>query len=1073
MRKILSRLGTLCLMLLAAVVAKGQDVIATWDFQHMAAGAVSIEHGSGTVNSDVEGIVMEVDATNGKLKSRGGDAQFNANTILKVPVKSSRDLVTVVSYPGYHNYTISGTAAADDSVTVKAKTADVRQGYVEVVGTGSSYLYRVRVNQVSAIQEKNLYDTSFPDAEWGTFSRKENNDNPTVKTFSTKYSHEKITFTLCGVGVEDVNNSKFPDVTRAMISAKYTNEVKTTEPYAVTSALANVTKVVFHQTATGGNRGWAVAARTAGTEKWDTLYYKAIGQANGEDITIDVNRENVELKFFNFNISQNAYMSELHIYGKVDMSKTPSLATFTANGVTYQAADVFDEDADGNNVTTIEISKKDKMIDASNPVTATADNGELGTITYESVASTLNGDKPESKVIIPVIIPAGDAADTALYVINAVWKPDYTVNYYDVDNATVVATQTVEKDAAIANLNDGSNVTVAKGSKFRGWLLDPFKDEKAGADYVVTDNPTSLYALVTDIEGDETNERHEYNFKNRYFYPEDHEALNLSSAKYYYNGNRHGYGMNGSGSFSVDVNGNATVIYEGCAYDNADSIVVSDSKGRVVANIKKNASDGTKTTFKYVGDATTLTFTFDNTIYVHSLTVINTGTGDIAKNAEGYYVATAGDANSVLSILDIIQANEDGNSRVKVFLPNGTYHFGRMTEKEFPVNNISIIGQSMDSTILVTAPDKSVEGLGSADMFFNTKTGIYFQDLTLQNALAYYVAGSAGRAAVIQDRGNRTIYKNVRMLSYQDTYYSQNSAMQSYFSGCDLHGTVDFLCGGGDVRFDSTTISLEPRNKATGSGGRTITAPTTTTRFGYVFDGCKVVDLATNGAGDWNYGRTWQSNPICVWLNTTLDDVAAKTIVPSRWTQKGMNNRDPKVFGEYNTMDETGKNITPESNIITSYGGQFETILNAEQAAAYAYDSMFTDWDPRALSSQLAVKNAKGSDGSLSWDATEGAEAYAVFVDGKFDGITAQTSYAPAATGKRYEVRAANAMGGFGPAAVVATADAIDSVTTNNVVAYDYYTVDGMRLAKAQRGLNIRVSHLANGSTVTEKIIVK
>ena len=76
-----------------------------------------------------------------------------------------------------------------------------------------------------------------------------------------------------------------------MISAKYTNEVKTTEPYAVTSALANVTKVVFHQTATGGNRGWAVAARTAGTEKWDTLYYKGIGKANGEDITIDVNRE--------------------------------------------------------------------------------------------------------------------------------------------------------------------------------------------------------------------------------------------------------------------------------------------------------------------------------------------------------------------------------------------------------------------------------------------------------------------------------------------------------------------------------------------------------------------------------------------------------------------------------------------------------------------------------------------------------------------------------------------------------------------------------------------------------------
>lgn len=81
------------------------------------------------------------------------------------------------------------------------------------------------------------------------------------------------------------------------------------------------------------------------------------------------------------------------------------------------------------------------------------------------------------------------------------------------------------------------------------------------------------------------------------------------------------------------------------------------------------------------------------------------------------------------------------------------------------------------------------------------------------------------------------------MLSYQDTYYSQNNAMQSYFEDCDIHGTVDFICGGGDVRFQHTTLSLEPRN-AKGEGGRTITAPTTTTNYGYVFDDCSIVDLA-------------------------------------------------------------------------------------------------------------------------------------------------------------------------------------------------------------------------------------
>lgn len=1072
MQKQLHRLCALCAMLMVAVFAMAQDdVTATWDFRTIAKDAVSIEGNKGTVASDVEGVVMNVDATTGKLHSRGTDAQINRGTILQVPVRTTRDLVTVVGYPGYSNYSINGVEYTDSN-TVKVKSSDVAQGYVQITSTGNGYLYAVRVQYLSAIQEKNLYDTRFPASEWGTFGRKTNNETPTVKNFKTKYSHEKLTFTLCGVGAEDVNQSKFPDITRGLVSAKYTKEVSTTEPYVTTSALANVTKVVFHQVATGGGRGWAVAARTAGTEKWDTLYYQTIGNANGEDVTINVNRQNVELKFFNFNISQNSYMTELHIYGKVDLSKTPALGSFTANGTTYAAADVFDEDAAGNNVTTVEISKKATMIDASNPVTAVADNGELGEITYTSVASDLNEGKPQTDVTIPVILTNGEQKDTATYIIHFVWKPNYTVNYYDVDNTTLVATQTVEKDEPIGTLNDGTGVTVASGSKFRGWLLDPFKDQKATTSLVVSENPTNFYALVTDIEGDEANERHEYNFKNQYFYPEDHEGLDLSGSSYYFNGAQHGYGMNGAGTFSVKVGGNATVIYEGCRYDNADTVYVTDKAGNAVASIVKNGTvDGTKTTFKYNGPATDLIFTHSGTIYVHSLTVISTGESEIAKNAEGYYVANAGDATSVLNILDVVAATEDGNSRVKIFLPDGTYDFGRMVEKTLPVNNISIVGQSMDKTILVTTPAVAIEGLGSADMFFNTTQNLYFQDLTLKNALDYYGSGSAGRAAVIQDRGNRTIYKNVAMLSYQDTYYSQNSAMQSYFNGCDLHGTVDFLCGGGDVRFDSTTISLEPRAK-NGSGGRTVTAVTTTTPFGYVFDNCKVVDLA-QGKGNWNLGRTWQNDPIVVWLNTTLDDNAAKTLVSTRWTEKGMNNRDPKVFGEYNTKNEAGENITPASNEINSYGGKFQTILSAEQAAAYSYDKMYTNWDPKALSSQLNVKNAKIDGTNLTWDATEGATAYAVFVDDVFVGITNQTSYALAKTGKKYEVRAANTMGGFGPAAKVMDPTGINSISNDNAVSYDYYTVDGMKLQKAQRGINIRVSHLSNGKTVTDKVIVK
>jgi hypothetical protein len=63
--------------------------------------------------------------------------------------------------------------------------------------------------------------------------------------------------------------------------------------------------------------------------------------------------------------------------------------------------------------------------------------------------------------------------------------------------------------------------------------------------------------------------------------------------------------------------------------------------------------------------------------------------------------------------------------------------------------------------------------------------------------------------------------KNVKMLSYQDTYYSNNNKGQYYFEGSDIHGIVDFICGGGDVFFNKCTLTLEPGK------GSYITAPYT------------------------------------------------------------------------------------------------------------------------------------------------------------------------------------------------------------------------------------------------------
>ena len=439
-------------------------------------------------------------------------------------------------------------------------------------------------------------------------------------------------------------------------------------------------------------------------------------------------------------------------------------------------------------------------------------------------------------------------------------------------------------------------------------------------------------------------------------------------------------------------------------------------------------------------------------MYLHGVKIVNTSETNYESQGQWYFVKP-GSAESLLEVLDIVNgANADKDAeRSFIFVPNGTYDLGETVKTAISGHNISIIGQSTENTIIVTAPDKSIEGLGSADMFNVSGTNLYLQDLTLQNALDYYGALDnkqvGGRAAVINDAGNRTIGKNIRMLSCQDTYYSSNDNMQSYYEDCDIHGTVDFICGGGDVRFQNSTLSLEPRQLDL-KGSRTVVAPRGTVKFGYVFDNCKVIDLAA-GQGTWNFGRTWNNQPITVYLNTTLDDNAAATLISSRWIEKGMNNTDPVLFGEFNTLDAAGNNITPESNIIHSHGGDFETIINAEQAAGFTYEMMFSEnlekqWNPALLTRQLeAPANAKYENGIITWTpANNGAIAYAIFVDGVFAGITEESSFSIENLDiipNKITIRSANAMGGFGPEAVVAGVTATATVTLSEAGYATFY----------------------------------
>lgn len=1038
------------------------DITATWDFQGNCAGlGAKGSDGSQltatTIASTVKGYDITVEYNGGAVANNDNSYQVTEGVVLKVPVKSSRDIVTVVGYPGYSSFAFgNSTEALTGTQTHRATPAEAEQGYVAVTSlTTHNYYVSISVLYWSGWEDKSIYSTKFN--EWDDLKASE---TETAIEKQTKYSHETLTFTLYNANVNGGDTS-------IDLSGKFNNRpvgwisyVKNGGSYVQTSPLASVTTVRFVQGATGSNRGIKLEAKGDGDADWVVISDAVANPASWTEITAEVNRKNCQLRFTNLAESQYAYIFELDINGMVDMSKAPVLGSFKANGAEVVAGDTFDQDADGNYVATIEVKKADAMIGEANPLTdITAENGTIGTVTY-----TTTGEGTAQQTVANIPVTAN--GETATYLATFVFKPDFTLTYFDTDGSEM-GKQSVEKDAAITEFGiDYADATAEKGQRVRGWFVAADGGKKYSTADIVTGD-LSLYAVASDIETQSKTARYTFLLNNQYFYAEDHEAFNPEGTGYWHDGT-HGWAFAAGDIIKILVGGKANISLGLCRYSGGNAITLTNSNGEVIDQIgtDKVDSDGQQAVFTYDGPADTLTIGFNGTSYLHLLTIANLGEAAYKTVGENWYVVKAGNATSLINTIEAVNGrnNAANAERAYIFLPDGVYDLGEACLTTISGNNISIIGQSMENTIIVNSPKVENEGIGTTATFIVSGKGTYFQDLTIQNALDYYSSGSAGRAVCLQDKGDHTVCKNVRMLSYQDTYYSNNNSAQLYWEGCDIHGTVDFICGGGDVRFQNTTLSLEPRN-INGNGGRTITAPTTTTQFGYVFDGCTIVDLA-EGKGNWNFGRTWQNSPICIYLNTKLDDNAKNTLVASRWTEKGMNNTDPKAFGEFNTTDLAGNDITPASNVIKSYTADFETILSAEAAAAYSYDKMFTTWDPAALCQQLktshAIMTANGR--AITWASVDGAAGYAIFEDGQFVTISEGFLYITTDPSHKYEVRVANAMGGFGePVEVKSAATGITAVDAAEGQD-EIYNIQGVRVSHATKGI-----YIING----KKVVVK
>ena len=424
---------------------------------------------------------------------------------------------------------------------------------------------------------------------------------------------------------------------------------------------------------------------------------------------------------------------------------------------------------------------------------------------------------------------------------------------------------------------------------------------------------------------------------------------------------------------------------------------------------------------------------------------------------KGLYDQVVTTADEFLAALEAANTRADKSTRYRIFLYNGTYDLGNKCLTAISGDNISLIGESEDGVVIVNTPE--AEGIGNTATLFNSSNNLYMQDITIKNAYQYN--NTTGRAVCLQDKGEKTIAKQVKLLSFQDTYYSNKNTSRFYWEDSEIHGTVDFLCGGGDVYYNRVNLVVENRS------GNVIAAPSGQLKYGYVFLDCEI--NAAEGAedvvnGTYNLGRPWGANCRAQYINTKMN------VLPTAagWGEMGSNK--PEVFAEYNSVNKNGIAVDLSSRKLTFEGGtQASAVLTEEQVSELSIANVMggeDEWNPLAYTEQAPVPtNVSIKDSNLSWDSNNYSLLWAVCKNGSVVAFTTESAYTVDDISATWSVRAANEMGGLGEATVATVANSITEIVTSDVDDNaPRYNIAGMRVNSNAKGVII---------TKGKKIVVK
>jgi pectinesterase len=241
--------------------------------------------------------------------------------------------------------------------------------------------------------------------------------------------------------------------------------------------------------------------------------------------------------------------------------------------------------------------------------------------------------------------------------------------------------------------------------------------------------------------------------------------------------------------------------------------------------------------------------------------------------------------------------------------------------------HVTLRGKDAKTTILTN--DWNAKHIGSDGKEVGTSESfsvlIQPSDVVAENLTIENTAGDTGQALALSATGDRQVFRNCRILGWQDTVYSNGG--RQYYDHCYIEGRVDFIFGNGQAVFDH--CELHSKNGGFITAGSTDKAKP----WGYVFLDCELT-----GSGSTFLGRPWYDNASATYVRCKM----GAHIDPRGWDNFGNSAKEKTArFAEYKC---TGPGANRSKRV------PWSKELTAAEAAKLTVENLLggdDHWNPR------------------------------------------------------------------------------------------------------------------------------